>query len=106
MVCYTTHELILLMYIPKTKDIFINYHFIMSIINIATFVLILLIIILVIILLIIVIIIITIIIIINGESGTKVGAGGWSVNAHLPLTLVRLADVHDHDDDDDDGNDE
>ena len=39
------------------------------------------------------------------ESGTKVGVGGWSVNAHLPLTLVRSTDVHDRDDDDADADD-
>ena len=49
-------------------------------------------------------IIITIIIIID-ESGTKVGVSGWSVNAHLPLTPVRLA-IHDRDDDDDEDDDD
>ena len=69
---------------------------------IATFVLFLL---LLIIIFLIIIIIIVIIIIIIEESGTKVGVGGWSVNAHLPLTLVRSTDVHDRDDDDTDADD-
>ena len=39
------------------------------------------------------------------ESGTKVGVCGWSVNAHLPLTLVRLASHHPDDEDDEDDDD-